>query len=1019
MYSEKLLIFHTNSRYLEKISTYLKNSGFSIILASDRDTAYQLTVSMNPKLILWGENLTIKNKDIIEKIKTSPYGTDIPIIALDKGLELFEKIEAQKYGVDDFFSDDGDYSDLKSKIKIHLGLKEQINFMRNQVNHYRDFSNVSIKMVTSREITEICDSVMDYLLKSYSFDFLILNIYNAAILQFDYFRVENFSKKLAVTLDEIKDNSIWKTHYFSDINVNSEGITDKNILTQLDQWNLNFKHVFQFPIASQGKVHGVILLSFKNDEFIDQKDTEHLNLLIKALCMRVIEIRRLFGTSRGINNQLMVSRDLFHRLTEEEITVHVTKNLIEFLHADIGMYISYNEGFRFLFPKYLFKSKSDKNVFHDDKPPVLLLGDFPSFERLLIEKKTFIFNSKELKLGEDLKSLPGIKQVELENIIIFPVILERSIQGFIVIGSRDSYKNFTYKESHEGEQLIKQATEVLLENRILKKAKQTIKQLDRIFDLGTELTLDLPIKDILKKICTAIRRTLGWNVVILDIKDKYEDKFKMISLLGLKDADHQRYIKSKQYPIFESRLDKSFKISNSYFYNHSLSMRGDVDNARDDFLMQIGSEWNDKDWLYVPIESRGELLGMISLNDPVDRVKPAEDRVKSVEYFANQAAVAMDNTQLFESLKYSELRYRLLAETMTLGLVTCKFDGEIVYVNQSLLKTLQYELESDLLGESIYKICSPPTVKNIQNVANEIMENEKLYEDENLGFEIELISHDKEPIPFHIFVSPYYERNIKIGFFAVLSDLRNQKKLERMKSDFNSMIVHDLRSPLNIIQGYVDIVRTQVIGKITEEQADLLTIAKENVYKVLKLIDNFMIASKLEVGKFTIEPEINSINSLIETLFEHYMILANKKSINFEMKLDQNLPLLNFDKFRIEQVLTNYLSNALKFTPENGRIEISSKLIQVKHKVTGEVKLFAKVTVGDSGVGIASDEIDKVFNKYEQTQAGKNASLKGTGLGLAISREIIQLHDGEVGVQSKVNQGSTFYFTLPINPVII
>ena len=137
------------------------------------------------------------------------------------------------------------------------------------------------------------------------------------------------------------------------------------------------------------------------------------------------------------------------------------------------------------------------------------------------------------------------------------------------------------------------------------------------------------------------------------------------------------------------------------------------------------------------------------------------------------------------------------------------------------------------------------------------------------------------------------------------------------------------------------------------------------------------------------------------------------------MNLDENLPLLHFDKFRIEQVLTNFLSNAIKFTAENGQITVNSLLKQAKNEISKDVDLSVVVEVTDSGVGIPENELNKVFNKYEQTEAGKNASLKGTGLGLAISREIIQLHNGDIGVRSKENEGSTFYFSLPIKPVVL
>lgn len=1021
MQSEKILIFHTNSHYSDKLATYLRNSGFSTILANDKDSAYQLTVSMKPRLIIWGDVLTSKNRSMIDKIKKSTNGSNISIIALIKEVELYDRMEAQKCGVDDFFDEEDSFSDLKSKMRFHLNLKNQINTLKLQIDRLKDFSDIINKMILSQDITFICDTAVEFLLKYFHINFLILNVYNPLVKRFDYFRFEALNKNMVVPFENIKEDKIWQTYYALNKHISIEEITDQSVLKILNSWNLDYKNVFQFPLTAQNKNLGILLVSFRKTIIGDPRENIILTRLCDAVGSRISEIRKLFGTHRGEIEQKLVSRDLFHRLTEDEIFIHVTKNLIKLLHADFGLYISYNEGFRFLYPKFFYKSKIEKNIFENEKPPVLLLKDFPSFDMILNQKNSVILSPDDRKFGGDLQLLPGLNNISMENAIIFPLILENSVQGFFVVGKNDIVKKYTLNDSAEGDDLVRQATEVLNENRILKKATLTIKQLDRIFDLGTELTLDVPLKDILKKICTAIRRTLGWNVVILDIKDKFENKYETVSLLGVKDSDYQNYIKTKNYPPFESRLDTSFKMCNSYFYDHKLSRRDDLNSAKEEFLKNIGSEWNDKDWLYVPIVSRGDLLGMISLNDPVDRLKPTEDRVKSVEYFANQAAVVMENTQLFESLKTSQLRYRLLAETMTMGLVSCDFDGKIIYVNQSLLKILKYESIDDLLGKSIYKLCNTASVSKFKEEVKNILSKEKEvdFSERLQGLEIELTTSQDEYIPFLIYISQYYEQNKQVGFFGVLSDLRNQKKLERMKADFNSMIVHDLRSPLNIIQGYIDIVRMQVIGKISDEQADLLKVAKDNVHKVLKLIESFLISSKIEVGKFEIEPETNSINSLVESMYEHYKIMAQEKNITIELNIDQNLPLLSFDKFRIEQVLNNFLSNALKFTKEGGKIKITTKLNKEKSEIDNEVNLAAQVLVTDSGIGIPENEIGKVFNKYEQTEAGKDATLKGTGLGLAISREIIELHQGKVGVRSKVNSGSTFFFTLPIEPIVI
>ena len=1022
MIDEKILIFHSNVHNLQKLEKYLKNSGFSTILASDTDTAYQLAIGLKPNIIIWGDTLTTKNKSIIKNIKNYSNGKETSVIAISKDIELFDRVSAEQSGVDDFFLEDNKYDELKSKILFHLKHCKQLKHLRDQSDLFKYLSETMFQMLLSQDIPEICDAACDFIQKYFKLNFIISNVYNSKVKEFDYFKFETFNNNKNDLLEIIKEDDLWLNHYYSSGIFTNEHITDSKVISHINKWKLDTKFIYQICLYDKDKLQGVMFLSFTDPTDISPDSEKLLKILGSALGNRISEIRRIFGTDRGYtNNQKIATRDLFLRLSENEIYLHVNKNLIQIMHAEIGMYISYNEGFRFLFPKYLFTVKSDKNIFENEKPPVLLLKDFPSFEQLINKRKTLIIDSFEKNLGDDIKLLTGFNKIPPQNIIIFPLIFENSVQGFFVIGKKDTTKKYSRQEIIAAENLLRQANEILQENRILKQANLTIKQLDKIFDLGKELTLDVPLNEILNKISNAIRRTLGWNVVILDMKNKLENKFKMFSLLGLKDSDYQNYIKGDKDPPFKKKINNSFKISNSYFFDHELSTRSDQDSAYSEFVSQIGSEWNDRDWLFVPIESRGELLGMISLNDPVDRVKPSEDRVKSVEYFANQAAVAMENTQLFDSLKSSQLRYRLLAETMTMGLVTCNFKGKILYANLSLLSILKYSKPEELLGKSLFSICGSNSSHKIEKETTVIhkLNKQKNLNEPTQGIEIELLDKEGELIPFLMYMSPYYEMNKKIGFFGVLSDLRNQKKLERLKADFNSMIVHDLRSPLNIIQGYVDIVRTQVIGSITEEQAELLTIAKENVYKVLKLIDNFLTASKLEVGRFEIETEINSINSLIETLFDHYKILSEKKSISIEMSLDENLPLLHFDKFRIEQVLTNFLSNAIKFTPDNGKITVTSLLNQTQNDISKDVDLSIVVEVADSGVGIPKNELNKVFNKYEQTEAGKNASLKGTGLGLAISREIIQLHNGDVGVRSKEGEGSTFYFSLPIKPVIL
>ena len=147
---------------------------------------------------------------------------------------------------------------------------------------------------------------------------------------------------------------------------------------------------------------------------------------------------------------------------------------------------------------------------------------------------------------------------------------------------------------------------------------------------------------------TAIRRTLGWNIVIVDKYNTYDDAYETVTILGMKEVDYKTYVCGDEPPPYLRRLEKSLKIHNSYFYDDAYAHTHEKAMTQQEYAIQTGSNWSDNDWIYLPIESKGKRLGMISLNDPVERLRPTEDRIKSIEYFAHQAAVILENAEFFE-----------------------------------------------------------------------------------------------------------------------------------------------------------------------------------------------------------------------------------------------------------------------------------------------------------------------------------------------------------------------------------
>lgn len=1023
IYKEKILLIHKNSLLQERIGNYLRENQFSVIMANNADNTFNLVRSMKPDLILWGETLTAHSKEILRKIKNSRIGSTLPVIALVSDIELFDRIEVSKLGINDVLDSAPSLPEVKVKIRFHLAIRKRFRYYEDEVRRLQNISELHYNLINVQDVNRLCELVNDHIYDAYNPDMLITMVYNSKSKEYDYKSLISSDPNTNSSREALLDLPVWKNYYFSGQLLPAERITDKYILDVFKKMGLTSDVFYQFPLHTGSRSIGLIILGLSGRLGLQEKEVAELAALAQSFTARIVNIRSRYSGKVAEREETTEIQNLFQRLNEDEVSKYLSRQLLTALQADVSIYFNYNPGFNFLYPQYCFKSDSDKNIFSNEKPPVLMINEYPNFLKFLSSHQPSAHYNLDQEPADDLKKMAALAGGDYHSLLLFNVSVGNEVKGFYIVANRESRKRFTNHEIQSAEQMIQKATNLVMESRLVRNAQKTIKQLDRVFELGKELTLESEIDDLLQKISNSIRRTLGWNIVLLEKKNAYNGSYKNISILGMNKKEYAVFMKQHGALLQKNFQENCFKISNSYFCDHTLQDEtiDKLDKKR--FTMSLGKEWNDLDWLIVPIQSRGRELGYIVVNDPVERVRPTEDKVRSLEYFANQAAVALENAALYENLKESEEKYRLLAETMIMGLVTFDLNGEIIYTNRSLARLLGYKKSQSLLDQNIYEVCSPQTRTELEKHIVKLKElkdgKSALQQEIDQGLEVELMSNDNEYIPFAIYLTPYSQHGRQIGFIGVLSDLRPQRRIERLKTDFNSMIVHDLRSPLNIIQGYIDIVRNEVVGKISEEQGELLYIAKENVDKVLKLIENFLIASKIEAGKFDLNIEIHSINALIEAVYESQLVLSRNKNIDMSIDLDENISLQQFDKLRIEQVLTNYISNALKFTGPEGKIKISSKLVKEKNELTGEEVMAAHVAVQDTGVGIPYDEQKKVFSKYEQTEAGKDASLKGTGLGLAICKEIISLHKGRVWVESEPGEGSTFYFSLPIEQIKI
>lgn len=779
---------------------------------------------------------------------------------------------------------------------------------------------------------------------------------------------------------------------------------DPQLFKKLNNWGWPIRQLYFIPANIQDNALGGLLLGNINVRELESKTLLFLNDLAKMIAQRIF-FSYTSETSHSKTDDF--ANQLIHnRFSEDSIYYLSCKKINQVARGSSTVFWQYNQGFGFIFPKYFYFKDGERNLQSLEKNMVFLNKE-KYLSQLITRDRVQTLNGvmSNNELSDSTKRT--FNSLNYNNLLIIPLRLNDEVTGAFIINKIDDADKFGIWEIHEAEEVTQQIQKMLEDTQVVKEAQLKLKQLARIFELGNEIKLDLTLDDILNRIIQSLRRTLGWNDIAIHLLDDAGATLQKNTVVGYDqsiqlDIDVKKDISLEK---FQKHLDNSRKIGSSYFY----VARGGEEHLNPQHQM----EWQERDLLFVPIESRSKVLGYMTVHDPFDRLRPTPEKVTPLEFYANQIGVAVENSILFEQLQDSEERYRSLAETMSLGLATCDLSGKMIYVNPAFESLTGYN-SNTLLTKRLENFFSHKSRFNA--IIGKLFDDKSDERTNVLNVELELLTKSAEKIPVSVYAFPFFQSRERVGFFVILNDLRAIKRLERMKADFNSMVVHDLRSPMNVIQGFIELIRNRIVGEINSEQEELLDIAKENVKKVLTLIDNFLVASKIEVGKFNLDPKVNEINTLIERVVDNHRVLVSNKSIKLEMDLDNNLPLLFFDSLRIEQVLNNLLSNAMKFTPENGEILVTTKLL--RKQIKGEEKFYTCVSVKDSGPGIPEERLKNIFEKYEQIDSDPKLSSVGTGLGLSICQEIVHLHGGEIWVESKVSSGSTFSFTLPIEPTL-
>ncbi len=241
------------------------------------------------------------------------------------------------------------------------------------------------------------------------------------------------------------------------------------------------------------------------------------------------------------------------------------------------------------------------------------------------------------------------------------------------------------------------------------------------------------------------------------------------------------------------------------------------------------------------------------------------------------------------------------------------------------------------------------------------------------------------------------------GVVLILQDVTQFKELDKLKSDFMGAVSHEFRTPLTSINMSVDIMRQQLLGPLTKAQEELLLSSKQDCDRLTKLVRELLQLSKLESGKIEMREDVVDIRKVIESTLQPLQLPFREKEVNLKFSVGSTIPNFVGDEQQFSWIISNLVTNALRYTNPGGSVEVTAA-------AEGEDVL---IRVKDTGRGIASEHLEKIFDKFVQVKQSADSTPGSVGLGLAIAKEIVEMYGGKIWVQSEVDKGTTFSFRLP------
>lgn len=357
-------------------------------------------------------------------------------------------------------------------------------------------------------------------------------------------------------------------------------------------------------------------------------------------------------------------------------------------------------------------------------------------------------------------------------------------------------------------------------------------------------------------------------------------------------------------------------------------------------------------------------------------------------------------TRALQDITDTKSRLRVMVNRLMDGVMTTDNEKRIVLTNPAFLHMLDYH-GADVVGHLVPEVMPNETLVRLIDEAL-AMPSDTFTE---IVQELALGSRDGQSERIlSVRCAPFRGRTgVNLGTITVLHDITAIKKMERMKSDFVSMVSHEIRSPMNSLLMQMKVILDGLAGEVTDKQREILERASGKIRNLTEMVSELLDLARIESGLVVNEKETIELPALLKDQISFHLAAAQAKNISLELEPLPVMPAIQANRRSMEEVFTNLVTNAIKYSPPDGRISLSATLEND----------YIAITVRDTGFGIPEEDIEEIFTRFYRVKDSNTRTIHGTGLGLAIVKSIVNAHHGSIKVESKLGQGTAFTVFLP------